>query len=151
MPQGVQVQSISLAQDFTVVLGKDNKLYGFGSGSSHGLGLENKAGSPTPVILPFSEQLPHLRIKHVACGTDYTVVLTEDGAVYTFGTNDYGQCGHGNSNSRYIEKPRRVGVLAPTSVVTVDAGEYHTAAVTADGQLYTWVSVWCACGRCCPL
>jgi alpha-tubulin suppressor-like RCC1 family protein len=31
--------------------------------------------------------------KQVACGRYHTVVLTNDGSVYTFGLNDYGQLG----------------------------------------------------------
>lgn len=36
----------------------------------------------------------------VACGENYTVVITQDGEVYSCGNNDYGQLGHEKGRKR---------------------------------------------------
>jgi len=33
-----------------------------------------------------------LKVKKVSCGYEHTAVLTEDGTVLLFGSNEYGQC-----------------------------------------------------------
>ena len=36
-------------------------------------------------------------VTQVACGLQHTVLLAADGKVYTFGSNHYGQLGHGDT------------------------------------------------------
>eukprot|EP01051_Picozoa_sp_SAG22_P029887 SAG22_NODE_11303_length_491_cov_0.915816_1_plen_80_part_10 len=56
------------------------------------------------------------------------------GDVFTWGSCDFGQLGHGRKVS--INTPRLV--LEGKKIVQVDAGRYHTAALNAYGALYTW-------------
>jgi alpha-tubulin suppressor-like RCC1 family protein len=46
--------------------------------------------------------------------------------------------GHGDNGWKYV--PRIIQSLAGQIVVQVTCGSYHTAAVTGNGDLYTWVS-----------
>ena len=41
-------------------------------------------------------------VTQVACGLQHTVLLSADGKVYTFGSNHYGQLGHGDTVIRYV-------------------------------------------------
>lgn len=43
---------------------------------------------------------------HIACGEDFTVFLTLDGGVFTCGTGEYGQTGHGTTKDELV--PRKV-------------------------------------------
>lgn len=45
----------------------------------------------TPILVPFQ-----LKVKQVACGVFYTLILTEDGDVYGMGNNKYAQLGLGH-------------------------------------------------------
>lgn len=45
----------------------------------------------TPILVPF----PH-RVKEIACGVFYTLILTEAGDVYGMGNNKYAQLGLGH-------------------------------------------------------
>ena len=45
--------------------------------------------------------------------------------------------GHGDNGWKYV--PRIIQSLAGQVVVQVTCGSYHTAAVTGNGDLYTWV------------
>ncbi|KAJ8253382.1 hypothetical protein GJAV_G00212310 [Gymnothorax javanicus] len=75
-----------------------------------------------------------LRAVQVSCGFHHSVVLMENGDVYTFGYGQHGQLGHGDVNSRGA--PTLVQAL-PGSSVQVTAGSNHTAVLLADGQVYT--------------
>src|SRR3546814_15080290 len=59
-----------------------------------------------------------------------------DGQVYTWGRGDDGRLGHGDNGWQYV--PRLLERLSNRSVVQVACGSYHTAAVTASGELLTW-------------
>ncbi|XP_023654220.2 E3 ubiquitin-protein ligase MYCBP2 isoform X4 [Paramormyrops kingsleyae] len=78
-----------------------------------------------------------LRAVQVSCGFHHSVVLMENGDVYTFGYGQHGQLGHGDVNSRGT--PTLVqGLPGPT--VQVTAGSNHTAVLLMDGQVYTFGS-----------
>ncbi|OQR92398.1 regulator of chromosome condensation (RCC1)-like protein [Achlya hypogyna] len=62
------------------------------------------------------------------------------GAVMAFGSGDCGQLGHGvdEDDDMIVSVPRVVSALAKQQIVRVGCGGLHTAAVTKDGNVYTW-------------
>ena len=77
-------------------------------------------------------------ISLVAAGNHYTVVLTSEGYVYTFGSNQHGQTGHGVTEGHQTTPKRVTGCLDTKKVVFVAANGDHTACLTDDGNTYTW-------------
>lgn len=72
------------------------------------------------------------------------MVLAEDGKVYAWGENRYGQLGDGTRIDR--RQARVVEGLA--DVVGISAGDYHVLALTADGEVYAWgLEEWWDLGR----
>ncbi|XP_041115648.1 E3 ubiquitin-protein ligase MYCBP2 isoform X5 [Polyodon spathula] len=78
-----------------------------------------------------------LRAVQVSCGFHHSVVLMENGDVYTFGYGQHGQLGQGDVNSR--SSPTLVQAL-PGPSVHVTAGSNHTAVLLMDGQVFTFGS-----------
>ncbi|XP_062862090.1 E3 ubiquitin-protein ligase MYCBP2 isoform X9 [Trichomycterus rosablanca] len=78
-----------------------------------------------------------LRAVQVSCGFHHSVVLMENGDVYTFGYGQHGQLGHGDVNSR--GSPTLVQAL-PGPSIQVTAGSNHTAVLLVDGQVFTFGS-----------
>ncbi|KAJ8404609.1 hypothetical protein AAFF_G00334720 [Aldrovandia affinis] len=78
-----------------------------------------------------------LRAVQVSCGFHHSVVLMENGDVYTFGYGQHGQLGHGDVNSR--GSPTLVQAL-PGPSLQVTAGSNHTAVLLIDGQVFTFGS-----------
>ncbi|XP_043360570.1 E3 ubiquitin-protein ligase MYCBP2 isoform X20 [Dermochelys coriacea] len=78
-----------------------------------------------------------LRAVQVSCGFHHSVVLMENGDVYTFGYGQHGQLGHGDVNSRGC--PTLVQAL-PGPSIQVTAGSNHTAILLMDGQVFTFGS-----------
>ncbi|GLC39448.1 hypothetical protein PLESTB_001349800 [Pleodorina starrii] len=74
-------------------------------------------------------------IKQIACGGAHTAVVTDDGTLFTFGLNHWGQLGHSRAD-KFVAAPIEVGL--PDPVTAVAAGGHHTLAITAAGEVWSW-------------
>lgn len=77
---------------------------------------------------------------HITCGLHHTALLTQNGEVFTFGSNVYGQLGVGDVLLR--GGPTRVNL--PCHAQAVACGSNHTVVLTSKGEVYTFGSyqVW---------
>lgn len=62
------------------------------------------------------------------------MLLLQNGEVYTFGSNVYGQLGVGD----LVAHSGPVRVKLPSTAVQVAAGSNHTVVLTAKGEVYTF-------------
>mmetsp|Transcript_27001 Transcript_27001/g.59364 ORF Transcript_27001/g.59364 Transcript_27001/m.59364 type:complete len:687 (-) Transcript_27001:165-2225(-) len=92
-----------------------------------------------------------IRIVQVAAGgglvrVAHSILLTSTGRVLSFGTGQYGALGQGFSGGKQLPdilRPTYIDALSGVRCVCVAAGELHSAAVTVDGDLYTWGDGFC--------
>ena len=70
----------------------------------------------------------------LACGAAHTAMLTRDGQLYTWGSNEHGQCGREGVTTAVTPGP--VHVLTTHKLVAVACGGAHTLALTDQGRLY---------------
>ena len=72
------------------------------------------------------------KIVSVSSGYTHSGAITEDGSLYMWGQNDYGQIGNGTKEI----------CLRPTKILenvkSVSLGKSHSGAITEDGSLYMW-------------
>lgn len=73
-------------------------------------------------------------VKAIAADAAHTAVLKEDGTVWTWGYNYYGQIGDGTTTDRLT--PAQVSGLM--DVKAIAAGDSHTVAVKEDGTVWAW-------------
>jgi alpha-tubulin suppressor-like RCC1 family protein len=73
--------------------------------------------------------------KQVACGSNHTVAIKTDGTLWTWGYDGYGQLGD-NTNSNKSSPVQTI--CGGTNWKQVACGYKHTAAIKADGTLWTW-------------
>ena len=66
------------------------------------------------------------------------MALTADGRGYSWGEGGDGKLGHGNKLT--YEKPKVIEGLYGAHVRFIACGSSHSAAVTSNGELYTWGS-----------
>lgn len=88
-------------------------------------------------------------IRQVACGWDFTIMLTEKGQVLSCGSNAFGQLGvpHG---PRKCVVPQAIECLRE-KVVCVAAGLRHALATTDTGSVFQWGTGLASSGRrLCP-
>ncbi|XP_055469473.1 secretion-regulating guanine nucleotide exchange factor isoform X4 [Psammomys obesus] len=88
-------------------------------------------------------------IRQVACGWDFTIMLTEKGQVLSCGSNAFGQLGvpHG---PRKCVVPQAIECLRE-EVACVAAGLRHALATTVSGSVFQWGTGLASSGhRLCP-
>jgi len=115
-------------------------LYSWGAGYHGQLGNEakRKKCEMIPVQINFNEP-----VIQVACGGFHTAVVTEQGRVYTWGDGRYGQLGNLERDYNMHPTPNLVDELVTNhraTIVDLSCGQYHTACISAKGDLFTWGS-----------
>ncbi|GLT56350.1 hypothetical protein SLA2020_293940 [Shorea laevis] len=88
---------------------------------------------------------PNTIIRQVSCGAVHVVALSEEGLLQAWGYNEYGQLGRGFT-CEGLQGPRLITAYArfldeapePVKITQVSCGEYHTAAISEKGEVYTW-------------
>lgn len=80
----------SCANDYTVFVNKEGKVYTMGDLKVKGAN-NNQAKTKNDII-----ELPLQRITKVSSGINFTMALDDEGKVYVWGNNTYGQLGTGS-------------------------------------------------------
>ena len=70
----------------------------------------------------------------------HTVALDEEGKVYTWGGNYYGQLGDGTTNDSKVPMciSDKENELKGKRIVDISAGYGHTVAIDEEEKVYTW-------------
>ncbi|XP_032053361.1 X-linked retinitis pigmentosa GTPase regulator [Aythya fuligula] len=71
---------------------------------------------------------------HISCGDEHTAVVTGNGKLYMFGSNNWGQLGLGSKNT--VSKPTCVKALKPEKTKLAVCGRNHTLVYTEKGNVY---------------
>ena len=96
LPSLKNIKSISVGDLFhTACLDYDGNIYTFGCNFFGQLGIGVNTSNST--CIPQRVNLPPCT--QVSCGNKFTICLEENGNVYSFGNNDYGQLGLGNNTN----------------------------------------------------
>jgi hypothetical protein len=72
----------------------------------------------------------------IRVGREHIIALTEDGSVFTWGNNEYGQLGNGTNESR--DTPEKIQGLP--KIIDIASGDSYCMVLSEDGNIYTWGS-----------
>lgn len=116
-------------------------LYAWGSDASGQLGDEKQQTVNSTKPLP----VPAFAVKEatgIAAGANHSMAVTKDGAVYTWGRNNEGELGLGNTKTdwKLTNTPHRVVKIDGTNYTGVWAGGNHSFALNQLGRTYAWGS-----------
>lgn len=124
---------LSGGRGYSAAVTEGGQLYMWGYNGFGQLGNGTTATQTEPVKI-----LEGVKVKEVAVGNTgdcyYSAAVTEDGQLYMWGRNTYGQLGKGDTDDRTV--PVKIDGLGKVKHVCISS--YHTAAITEDGQLYMW-------------
>ncbi|UOE43451.1 RCC1 domain-containing protein [Agromyces larvae] len=99
------------------------------------LGDGTTASSPEPVEVVFPETVS---VSQIFAGTYFTAARTDDGRVWVWGRNNWGQLGNGSAQANTPHPvPQAVAFAPGVTVDTIAVGDGHVLAL-AGTDLYAW-------------
>jgi len=107
--------------------GKDDK-------GQCGRGGNDEQFKPTPRILKSFKTV----IVSVAAGSHHSLALTQEGHLFSFGDNSYGQLGLGDRKITHRTTPEKIGCLDGVPLTSVHAGGFHSFAISKSGAVFGW-------------
>jgi len=161
--EGLDVVSISMGASHMCIVTKNGNVYTAGRGQEGQLGkkldknianvevyrqdddITDSAGSDEEyeeeILCSFFAQVdtfnPNNRATAASCGEKYTIILTEDNKLYSFGDAQDGCLGvETKEQSQYY--PRLIDRLADKNIKNIVAGPRHVACITENEELYCW-------------
>ena len=139
-PAPVQVGSdstwveVSAGEFITVALKADGTLWASGLNSMGQLG--NGALVDQPAFVQVLNQGTS-RYVAVSAGGEHVLALQADGSLWSWGSNEFGQLGKGDVDTLPHATPVQIATTG-TGWIAISGGGGHSAALQADGTLWTW-------------
>ncbi|XP_044213219.1 probable E3 ubiquitin-protein ligase HERC4 [Thunnus albacares] len=132
----IPVSQVACGSQHSVALTKDGQVYTWGQNSSGQLGLgKRELGANSPQHLRSLSAIPLVQI---AAGGEQSFALSVSGGVFSWGRNNCGQLGLGDTTDRHT--PTLVHHLNMKKTIHISCGKDHTVILTKDGVVFTFGS-----------
>ncbi|KAL8274558.1 hypothetical protein Esti_001524 [Eimeria stiedai] len=132
--ESMNVIDVSCGDGHLACITADGRVFTYGRGDKGQRGIgkthENQGEDEGPDEILFPR-----KARQVACGAFFTLVLTDDGQVYSFGDGSHGVLGTDSVANRWT--PAKVK-FHDRKIAMIAAGTHHAIAVTDLGSTYTW-------------
>jgi alpha-tubulin suppressor-like RCC1 family protein len=134
---GIAVKQVSAGSRHVLLLAVCGEVYSCGCGDDGRLGHGDAAwlSNPRPVR-HFEER--HGHVAQISAGDTHSLVITEHGWVYSWGSGANGRHGHGERSNKWY--PQTLEHLAEHTIRHVSAGKSHSLAVSQTGEMWAWGS-----------
>ncbi|KAM7270892.1 hypothetical protein ACFE04_030106 [Oxalis oulophora] len=119
---GIQIESVAAGLWHTLCVSADGDVYAFGGNQFGQLGTGGDQAETLPRLID-APSLEDVNAKVVSCGARHSAIITEDGKVFCWGWNKYGQLGLGDVIDRNIPSQVPVEGCVPKNVA---CGWWHT-------------------------
>eukprot|EP01130_Rhizamoeba_saxonica_P000173 TRINITY_DN10170_c0_g1_i1.p1 TRINITY_DN10170_c0_g1~~TRINITY_DN10170_c0_g1_i1.p1 ORF type:complete len:1458 (+),score=309.36 TRINITY_DN10170_c0_g1_i1:148-4374(+) len=77
-----------------------------------------------------------IRIKKISAGMNHVLAISDNGEVYSWGKNNFGQLGLGHNETMY--NPEKVEYLSGVYIVDIACGGEHSLALDDNNNLWSW-------------
>lgn len=131
---------VACGEMHSLFVGSSGAVYACGVGKQGRLGLGNDETQWTPKKI---ERLPaNTRIFHASAGSNFSLIISDSGILFSFGDGKHGKLGHGELDSQLINlfSPTPVAYFIEKRIKIIDcvAGTSHSLAITAAGNLFSF-------------
>ncbi|KAK2182866.1 hypothetical protein NP493_331g00003 [Ridgeia piscesae] len=131
--------NIACGQTSSMAVLDNGDIFGWGYNGNGQLGLGNNVNQPNPCRVA---GLTGVFITQVVCGYAHTLALSDEGQLYAWGANSYGQLGIGNKSN--VVNPTHVAMDIGRCVEVAAIHYNHvSAAITQTGCVYMWGQCRC--------
>jgi len=127
--------AVSAGASHSVAIKSDGSLWAWGSNNAGQIG-NGKSGWDEVELRPVKIMD---NVIQVSAGGFHTMAIKNDGSLWAWGRNEYGQIGNGKTgNGNFIYETKPIKIM--DDVKQVSAGEVYTLAIKSDGSLWAWGS-----------
>ncbi|GLD91610.1 hypothetical protein PINS_up000143 [Pythium insidiosum] len=145
--RGHDVVAASCGSRHSMVITSSGEVFSWGWGAMGQLGHGDVKSSSVPRRIEFFPD-NGLVVDYISCGGCHSAAVTKNGDVYTWGEAHWGQLGVPRADlsdscaEGFLSVPTKCVIVDDSGkdvrIVKISCGGAHTAALTADGQVYTW-------------
>ena len=132
LPSSLRAMSVSAGAAHSLALAAAGEVWSWGFGLDGRLGH----GDLQHQLLPKKIEALADSVVAVSAGSDHSLALTADGAVWSWGYGGRGRLGHGDQQDQLL--PKKIEAFVGQRVVAVSAGGAHSLILTADGSVWSW-------------
>jgi alpha-tubulin suppressor-like RCC1 family protein len=133
---GRKIVQVDAGVGHSLLLADDGSVFSFGINSATGLGTTS---GNTIVATPIdTTNLGGRKITQVAAGSYSSLILAEDGSVFAFGLNSYGQLGTNDNVPRSVATPIDAVNLGGRKITQVAASNAHSLLLADDGTVFSF-------------
>jgi alpha-tubulin suppressor-like RCC1 family protein len=116
-------------------------------GSNHNGQLGNGTTTHQDHLEDITDRMPLENDDHViqiSLGGSFSSALSQEGRLFMWGINSYGQLGDGTTDDRHspIEITDYISLAEDDQIAQVSVGGVHAIAVSQKGRVFTWGSNW---------
>ncbi|XP_058577919.1 probable E3 ubiquitin-protein ligase HERC6 isoform X2 [Neofelis nebulosa] len=133
---GPELRQAASGERHSLLLLSDGAVHSCGDNSRGQLGRRGlqREEQPKPI-----QALETLRVELVSCGKEHSLAVCYKGRVFAWGAGSEGQLGIGEVKEINLI-PQKIKTLTGIKIIQVSCGNYHSLALSEDGQVFSWGS-----------
>ena len=140
---GKTITAIAAASSHSLALDSTGRIYAWGDNYNGVHGNNTTKGSKVPVAVDVSGVLAGKTVTAISASYTFTLALTSEGRVYSWGRNFSGVLGNNTTTNSLVPVAVDVsGVLNGKTITNIAAGGSHALALASDGRVYAWGDNW---------
>lgn len=135
------IKAASTGTTHSAVISTDGECYTFGSNKFGQLGYKDSQDSHCPHRV---KDVEAYNITHVECGDTFTIAISKDGTVFSWGNNSRGRLGRGKDQDPERPSPVLLEEKEPFDVVSVSSSHGTTLMATRQATQTTNATMVCS-------
>lgn len=139
--KGIPCKQVATGLSFTMFLTRHGHVYTCGINNHGQLGHGDTQDRPSPRKLELLQCVAS--IVHIAAGPSYSLAITDDGTLFSFGSGTNFCLGHGELHDELQPRAVQSFKRKDIHIVRVSAGDEHVVALDSNGFVHTWGKGYC--------
>lgn len=135
---GRKTMQMSAGLWHSLLLADDGSVFSMGTNGSGQTGLGTTRGNASIATPIDATNLAGRKITQVAAGDRFSLLLADDGSVFSFGANNAGQLGLGTPGDRSVAMPIDATNLGGRKITKISAGFEHSLLLADDGSVFAF-------------
>jgi len=132
----IEAVKVACGDKHSLLIDMNNNVWSFGLNNTGQTGLRHGTSFihiPTQIPTPSG-----IKAKQIACGGYHSVIIDMNNNVWSFGVNDYGQLGLGDTEDINIPTPTQIMRPSGIKAKHVSCGAYHSILIDMNNNVWSF-------------